>query len=55
MDGQSEPIDTRRTSQGKNAMMRETSELMKLTKNTNTRISTLRGEGSENAEDKEDR
>lgn len=43
-----------RTSQGKNGMVREAGRLMKLTKNKSTSKSTLRGEGSENAKDKED-
>lgn len=56
MDGQSESISIMRASQGKNGMVRKAGELMKLTeKNKNTSISTLGGEGGENAKDKEDR
>lgn len=43
------------TSQGKNGMVQEAGELMKLMKNKSTSISTLRGKGGENATDIEDR
>lgn len=54
MDGQSETIDKMRTPQGKNRMVQEAGELMRLTKKDHQFIHS-EGEGGENAKDKEDR